>query len=336
MMKAKPHSNLDKPVRKSTRIFLICYVLFCLLMLNFIGACDKIDIFSRPYVATVNGSKIYLDEYQIQLDKKMSLLPKDVLGQPDHRRRFEEEVLDGMITEKVMYLRAQELNILVNEVELENKIKDIKKDYGEDFTSLFTQENINYEKWKEAFKREMLLQKLIAMDVNSKIKISEDEVKDYFNKHRDHYKKESRVRVAQIIVRDMGTAKKAITRLNSGESFAKVAESVSMGPEAHHGGDMGFITRWTMPEPVDKIIFKIPVNKTSPIVQSSYGFHIFKVLESQPAGVGNFAEVRGDVITDIRMQKEEAAFVSWLEELKKKAVIKKQADIKMKKLNKEN
>jgi parvulin-like peptidyl-prolyl isomerase len=217
---------------------------------------------------------------------------------------------------------------------LENKIKEIKKDYGGDFSNLFARENVKYENWKEDFKKEMLLQKLIAIDVNAKIKISEVEAEDYFNEHCDNYKKESRVRIAQIVVRDLATAQKVVERLNSGEDFAKVAASVSIGPEAQRGGDLGFITRWVMPEPLDKTIFKMPVNKISPVVQSSYGFHIFKVLESQKATVGNFADVREDVIADIRLQKEDAAFLAWLEELKKKAVIKKQTNIKIKKLNK--
>ena len=85
-----------------------------MLILCFIVACDKINIFSRPYVATVNGAKIYLEDYQLRLNQKMALLPKDILDQPDYIKRFEEEVLDGMITEKIMYLRAQELNISIS------------------------------------------------------------------------------------------------------------------------------------------------------------------------------------------------------------------------------
>jgi hypothetical protein len=37
---------------------------------------------------------------------------------------------------------------------------------------------------------------------------------------------------------------------------------------------------------------------------------------------------------DIRMQKEEAAYVIWLEELKKKAVIKREKNIQLKKYHK--
>jgi parvulin-like peptidyl-prolyl isomerase len=264
----------------------------------------------------------------------MAMLPKDVIDEPDYMKRFEEEVLDGMITEKIMYLRAQELNISISAVELENKIKEIKKDYGKDFSNVLTQENVKYEQWKEELKREMLLQKLIAIDVNANIKISEDEAKDYFNEHRNHYKTESRVRVAQIVVRDLTMAKKIEARLNAGEDFASLAAKVSIGPEAYRGGDLGFITKLIMPDPLDKTIFNLPVNKISPIVQSSYGFHIFKVLEIQPAKIGNFTDIKEEVIADIRSQKEDAAFVNWLEALKMKTVIKKETNIPGKRINK--
>jgi parvulin-like peptidyl-prolyl isomerase len=322
MIYTKAHSS-----KKSVGIIFIRYGVPCLLLICFVVACDKINIFSRPCVATVNGSKIYLEDYQLCLNQKMTLLPKDVLDQPDYIKRFEEEVLDGMIIEKIMDLRAKELNISIGAAELEEKIKEIKKDYGKEFFKMLSQENIKYEQWKEDLKKEMLLQKLIAIDVNANIKVSEDEAEDYYNEHRNNYKTKSRVRVAQIVVRDLKMAKKIEARLNAGEDFASVAAKVSIGPEAHRGGDLGFITKQIMPEPLDKTIFNLPVNKISPIVQSFYGFHIFKVLESQPAKIGKFTDVKEDVIADIRSQKEDAAFVNWLEALKIKAVIKKETKI---------
>jgi foldase protein PrsA len=327
MINTKAHS-----FKKSEEIISIRYCLPCLMILCFIIACDKINIFSRPYVATVNGAKIYLEDYQLRLNQKKALLPKDIMDQPDYIKRFEEEVLDGMITEKIMDLRAKELNISISEAELENKIKEIKKDYGKDFSNLLAQENVKYDQWKEALKKEMVLQKLIAIDVNANIKVSEDEAKNYYNEHRDNYKTESRVRVAQIVVRDLAMAKKIETRLKAGEDFASVATKFSIGPEANRGGDLGFITRQVMPDHLDDAIFNLPVNKISPIVQSFYGFHIFKVMEIQPAKIGNFTDIKEKVVADIRSQKEDAAFVSWLEALKVKAVIKKEPNIPVKKV----
>jgi parvulin-like peptidyl-prolyl isomerase len=309
------------------------YVLF-VLALFFIVACDKINIFSRPYVATVNGAKIYLDEYQSRLNQKMPMLPKDLLLNQSNYKRLEEEVLDGMITEKIMYLRAQELNISVSSGELETKINEVMKEYGEDFANLLVQENVKYEEWRDDIKKEMLIKKLVAVDVNANIRVSGDEAEDYFNERRNDYKVESRVRVAQIVVSDQATAKEAEARLNAGEDFAKVATEMSIAPEAISGGDLGYITRQIMPEPLDDTIFKLPVNKISPIVQSPYGFHIFKVLEIQSAKIRIFADMKEEVIAEIRAQKEDAAFTTWLEALKMKAVIKKESTVLREKIQK--
>ena len=327
MINTKAHS-----VKKSVGIISMRYGVPCLLLICSIMACDKMNIFSRPYVASVNGSKIYLDDYQLRLNQKKVLLPKDMMDQPDYIKRFEEEVLDGMITEKIMSLRAKELNISISSAELEEKIKESQKDYGNNFSGLLAREKVQLDQWKEDLEKEMLLQKLIAMDVNANIKVSDDEAEDYYNEHRNNYKTESRVRVAQIVVRDLAMAKKIEARLNAGEDFTSVAARVSIGPEAKRGGDLGFIARQIMPDPLDKTIFSLPINKISPIVQSYYGFHIFKVREMQPARIGNFSDVKEHVIADIRSQKEEAALISWMEALKLKAVIKKKPNISEKKL----
>ena len=322
--------NLHLPSKIMSLILPPRYFLFVLAFF-FIVACDKINIFSRPYVATVNGAKIYLDEYQSRLNQKMPLLPKDLLLNQSNYKRLEEEVLDAMIIEKIMYLRAQELNISISAEELEAKISEVRKDHGKDFANLLVQENVRYEDWRDDIKKEMVFKKLIVVDVNANIRVSEDEAEDYFNENRKNYKAESRVRVAQIVVRDLAKAKEAETRLSAGEDFAKVATQMSIAPEAISGGDLGFITRQIMPEPLDDTIFKLPVNKISPIVQSPYGFHIFKVFEIQPAKTRNFAAMKKEVIAEIREQKEDAAFTTWLEALKMKAVIKKESTVLRKK-----
>ena len=59
-----------------------------------------------------------------------------------------------MITEKIMELRAKELDISVGASEVQERINEIKKDYGEDFASRLAQQNIRYEQWQEALKKE--------------------------------------------------------------------------------------------------------------------------------------------------------------------------------------
>ena len=159
--------------------------------------------------------------------------------------------------------------------------------------------------------------------------------KTIYNDHRDKYRQGAQVRAAQIVVRDADAAKAILARLNSGENFATLAARHSISPESSRGGDLGYLARDEMPEPLDSVIFKLPLNKISSVVQSPYGFHVFKVLDIQKAKTKSFAEAKDEIIVEIRAQKEEVAFVNWLNSLKMSAVVKKENTVLRKKVNRQ-
>lgn len=171
----------------------------------------------------------------------------------------------------------------------------------------------------------MLIDKVVEADVNAAIRVSEDEAEDYFNDHPEFCKTPARVRASQIVLRDMDQARAAADRLHSGEDFARVAADVSIGPEAAAGGDLGFIERGTMPEPLDIQLFSLPVDKISPVVQTEYGYHIVKVTRIQQARARPFTECKEEIMAAIRAKKEDAAFNAWLDALRLKAVVKREA-----------
>lgn len=321
MNNMQPH--LLKNLAKSGRRFMPLVLLGVLCLL---AACSRDDFPNqKQVVATVNGEKIYLDEYQRRLNAQKGLLSAKALPESLNKQELlDEEILESMITEKIVLQRARELNLSVSNTELERKLLDIRKDYGDNFFNLLTQQNVRYEDWREELRKEMLWDKLVAVDVNAQIRVSEDEAEDYFNDHPGLCKSQARVRAAQIVVRDREKADNTKARLENGEDFAKVAAEVSIAPEAVRGGDLGLISRETMPEPLDKTLFNLPAGKISPVVKSDYGYHIFKVTDIQPARTRSFFECKEDVMADIRAQNEDAAFTRWLDGLKLKAVVKKE------------
>jgi parvulin-like peptidyl-prolyl isomerase len=76
-----------------------------------------------------------------------------------------------------------------------------------------------------------------------------------------------------------------------------------------------------MPEEIDRMVFSLPVGKVSDVVQSPYGFHIFKVLAKEEGGGRKLADAREQVIADLRKIKEAEAYERWIEGLKEKAEI---------------
>ena len=321
--------NNMQPQRLKNWIKPVPFLLLVLLAaLCLLAACSRDNVPHQQVVVTVNGEKIYLNEYQKRLNAQKGLLSTEAMTESLNKQELlDEEILESMITEKIVLQRARELNLSVSDAELERKILDIRQDYGDNFFNLLTQQNVRYEDWREELRKEMLWDKLVAADVNAQIRVSEDEAEDYFNDHPGLCKSQARVRAAQIVVRDRKTADNAKTRLDNGEDFARVAAEVSIAPEAMRGGDLGFIYRESLPEPLDKTLFNLPAGKISPVIKSDYGYHIFKVTDIQPARTKSFSECKEDVMADIRAQKEDAAFTRWLDGLKLKAVVKKETRV---------
>jgi len=312
---------VKKMVNKTNTLFLLL-VAGALCMIT---ACGKDEYFNRKHIAVVNGEKIYADEFEQRLNaQKGPLSPQSFANSRNRQELLEEEILDSMITEKIVLQRAGQLNLSVSNTELERKLLDIRKDFDDKFFDLLASQKVRYEDWREELRKEMLFDKLIAVDVNASIHVSEGEAEDYFQDHPDACKTEARVRAVQIVLRDPEKAKDVKGRLDAGGDFARIAAEVSIGPEAVRGGDLGMISRGTMPEPLDETLFRLPVGRISPVVKSAYGYHIFKVTEKLPARTRTFDECRGDLTAAILSQKQDAAFSVWLEDLKAKAVVTKE------------
>ena len=273
-------------------------------------------------IATVNGEAIGREEFKNKLAEEAAHAKGEAPLKAEQMALLKEEVLNQLIEEKFMLQRARELSLTVSNAEIEAQIGEIKKDYSNDgFDSLFGNGGISYTAWREALQKRMLLEKVIAQDVNAKIQVTDGDAELYFKANRKTYVSERKVRAAQIVVRDRDRAEEILKRLKAGEDFGKVARAVSIGPEAERGGDLGFFERGMMPEAIDRVVFSLPVGKMSGVVKSPYGFHIIIVLDRQDRGGRKFAEAKERVSADLRKLKEAESYERWIEGLKTKAVI---------------
>jgi parvulin-like peptidyl-prolyl isomerase len=76
-----------------------------------------------------------------------------------------------------------------------------------------------------------------------------------------------------------------------------------------------------MPEAFDRIVFSLAEGKTSKVVKSPYGFHLFKVLKKEKGRWIEFAEVKEKIRADLAKSREEREFRKWLDALKSGAKI---------------
>ncbi len=74
-----------------------------------------------------------------------------------------------------------------------------------------------------------------------------------------------------------------------------------------HGGDLGWFTRERMPADFMKAVTALKAGETSVPVHTWLGWHIIKLLETKPARVPDFEEVKDEVLATLRNQRRPTA-----------------------------
>jgi hypothetical protein len=109
--------------------------------------------------------------------------------------------------------------------------------------------------------------------------LSDDDVRAYYESHRAQFFLPERLEVSQILLPTEAEAVDVWEKLRAGseDDFRAVAKAESLGPEAAEGGRMGVFQKGQLPTEMEASVLSLQPGEISPIVESSYGFHIFRL-----------------------------------------------------------
>lgn len=128
-----------------------------------------------------------------------------------------------------------------------------------------------------------------------------------YNAQPQRFQALEEVRVRHILIRSSepgakATAEKLLAELKNGADFASLAREKSGDPgSAAQGGELGFIAKGKTVPQFEQAAFALQKpGELSPVVESSFGFHIIELEERKPAGVRPFEDVKEGLMADAR------------------------------------
>jgi parvulin-like peptidyl-prolyl isomerase len=130
----------------------------------------------------------------------------------------------------------------------------------------------------QAFLDRALIEKYTALLMKD-VQVGDQEIAQYYAAHKREFLEPARVRVSQILLPSEEKAVALLSRLKTaGEAeFRTAARQESVGLEAPRGGEMGLFRPGQLPYEMEKVVFALAEGEVSRVVESSYGFHIFRV-----------------------------------------------------------
>jgi peptidyl-prolyl cis-trans isomerase SurA len=248
-------------------------------------------------------------------------------------------LLDDLIVQDILLAKARELKIELADSELDTAYAEARKGISDEaFQQELTKRALTAADMREGLRRELLVQKLIAREVASKVAVTEQDIAAFFDANRAQFNfPEEAYRVAQIVITPVRESQAAnrtgddattpqaaaykaqmlMERLKSGAPFGDLAAEFSEDPEtAPRGGDLGFVPvsalKQAPPALRDAVLTAKP--GTVRVVSQDGAYTIVLLVAREPAGQRDLSvpAVRETITNTLRGRKEQLLRTAYL------------------------
>jgi parvulin-like peptidyl-prolyl isomerase len=156
----------------------------------------------------------------------------------------------------------------------------------------------HYEKQKEfrrmvdRYENQLLKNTFINRVIVPQIVLSDEALKEYYLSHQESFMKPPTFKIQQITVKTMQDAEDIINDLKNGAEFSWLAKNRSIDSAASERGNLGWLTKAEMSEPVRKVIETLKLGDISPILKVDSFYRIIQLLGRKGGEVEEFVKVK--------------------------------------------
>ena len=258
---------------------------------------------SAATLVTVNGKAITQSEVDAELmnatQGRLNEVPAERINE------LRQQVLQQLVGKELIYGDAQKTGIL--------KTKEYKAEY---------------KKLEERMKKELAVQVWQKKQLDS-IKISDKNLKDYYNKNKEEFNQKETLHARHILVKTEAEAKNIIAQIKplSGaklkSKFIDLAKEKSTGPSGPKGGDLGYFADGQMVPAFNTKVFSMKVGTaTLTPVKTQFGFHVIYLEDKKAAATRTYKEVKEFIEQRLKMEKFKSFMKDVMKKLHEKATIK--------------
>jgi len=290
-------------------------------------------------IAAVVGDSIILGS---EIEEKAAPLLAEVARMPEAAKRaaraaaLRREVLERLIDDELILQQAAELKLTVTSEQVDSSIEEIKRQNNIDDDQLreaLRAQGMSMAAYRADLKKQLLRFRVINIAVGSRVTISDDDVKTYYDRHMKDganvQVRASHIFIAipenadpAVVAEKQAQAKKLLDRALAGEDFAKLAREASDDPATRaEGGDLGYFGKDMLPKAIEEMVFAMKVGEVRGPVRADRGFHVIKLIDRKTKDPKPLDEVKDDVRMQLRQKEMERQTKSYLAELRKKTLV---------------
>jgi len=323
-----------------------------------VGAAAESEIFKlngKPVpavVAKVNGVSLSSTQLETEfIAFRMRTQHQDEKISASEETLIARELLKAEIMKELIAQKARSLNIKITDDKIDLEIQGIEDKFPSHtaFVTALAFQRMSMKALKEKIERTLLEDALIRLEIAPNVKLSDDSVKDFYNKNRGKFSKPVLYRTRHILIATISApknleddlnrkkglrmarminneaklkAEEVFRKIKSGDDFIQLAKEFSEDEASKQdGGMLGDLhPDSTLPE-IAAVMVKLNEGETSNIFQSPFGYHILKLDEIIPSTLIPFEEAQSDILNMLMKRETQILFKKYLVDLENSAKV---------------
>jgi peptidyl-prolyl cis-trans isomerase C len=266
--------------------------LLVILPLAVIAGCGREPSAGDKPLVTVADKPITVKDFK----DKLSKLPKHYQAVAEKNKK---NLLDDMIVESLFLEDAVRKGI-----DKDKEVKDILVEA----------------------RKKIIIAKFIKTEVDDKVKVSEAEMKAFYEEHKDEFKAPEMWRASHILVAGESEAKDILSELSNGKNFADLARARSIDATSSRGGDVGYFRKGQVVPEFENTCTGLSVGQTSGIVHTQFGYHIIKLTDKKDESLEPYESAKPNIENALKLKKRNELFDKLVVSLKEKYRVRIDAD----------
>lgn len=201
------------------------------------------------------------------------------------------QILDKMIDEELIRQEAAHLKIEVTANEVTESVEILaaqQKKNSSQFKLFFINKGLSFDNYLKQVESEILWSKIVSDTLRSRVKITDVEIKEFFEQHK-FSTDVKKFLIAEVLISPIGNssqkaaqlASKLSTELKQGADFKNIVRQFSNGIHAEKSGEVGWVSQGDIDAKIYTAISKLGKGEYSDPVSLADGYHIFKLLDAK-------------------------------------------------------
>jgi foldase protein PrsA len=243
------------------------------------------------------------------------------VGTPEYET-LKSTLLKGLVQQSQWEQAGAAMGVRVSEKEIDTQLDALKQQYfkgDEDkFKAELDKQGLTVEQLREQLRARVLSNKIYSA-VIKKVKVTDAEIKAYYDNHKAQYLQPESREVRHILVKKKSLADELYAKLKNGADFAQLARKYTQDEASKADGGNFTAYKGKTVEPFDKFVFAAKKGDLSKPIKTEFGWHVIEVLsEVKPAAPQPFAEAKETISSTLLQQQQNQALKAWVKDAQSK------------------